>query len=146
MHFPITPNTLDHVIALEAEGRRVSDVSLTKMRPSLYRLGLTLDDGTSREFFHESSSGNDIVRLQAEISAHARAYGPRTLLESVHREVLQRARTENCSAAEFVVLLSDELFHAGEPYLPEYRGYGYVFRVASGHSGMWYSISRVSPQ
>jgi hypothetical protein len=146
LHFPITPNTLDYVLALEAEGHTVSDVSLTKMRPSLYRLRLTLDDGTSREFFHEASSGDDIVRFQEEISAHAHAYGPRSLLESIHREVLDRARTENCSAKDFVVLLSNDLFQNGERYLAGYRGYGYIFRVAADHSGIWYSISRISAQ
>jgi hypothetical protein len=143
-HFPITPNTIDHVLVLEAEGRRVTDVSLTMMRPSLYRLRLTFDDDTSQEFFHESGSGGDIVRLQEQIAAHARAYGPRTLLESIHREVLQRARAEGCTSVDFVVSLSREFFHAAEPYLPGYRHYGYTFRVATGQSGMWYSITRNS--
>jgi hypothetical protein len=141
-HFPITPNTLDHVLALEGQGHRVTDVSLTKMLPNLYRLRLTLDDETSREFYHESNTGDDIVRLQEEIAAHTRAYGAHILLESIHREVLQRARGKNCPPAEFVVLLSDEFFRAAQPHLPGYRGYGYTFRVAAGRAGMWYSISR----
>src|SRR5437762_2473365 len=144
-HFPITPNTLDHVTTVEASGRRVADVSLTKMLPNLYRLTLKLDDGSSQDFYHESATGDDIVRLQEEIAAHARAYGARTLLASIHREVLQRARRENCSAADFVVLLSDDFFHAAGPYLPGYRGYGYTFRVAPGHCGLWYAISRNPP-
>jgi hypothetical protein len=143
-HFPITPNTIDHVLALEAQGHRVTDVSLTKILLNLYRLRLTVDDGGSHEFFHESATGDDIVRLQEQIAAHASAYGPRTLLESIHREVLQRTRTDNCPPAEFIVLVSDNFFRAAEPYLSDYRGYGYTFRVATGHTGLWYSISRNS--
>jgi hypothetical protein len=120
-------------------------MSLTKVLPSVYRLTLKLDNGSSQDFYHESATGDDIVRLQEEIAAHAQAYGPRALLESIHREVLQRARGENCSAAEFLVFLSNEFFHAAEPFLPGYRGYGYTFRVATGHSGMWYSITRNPP-
>jgi hypothetical protein len=142
--FSITPNTLDHVLALETQGHTVTDVSLTRMLPSVYRLRLTLDDGTSQEFYHESSTGDEIVRVQEEIAAHCRAYGAHTLLESIHREVLRRARGENCRPADFVVLLSDEFFRAAEPHLPGYRSYGYTFRVATGHSGLWYSVSRDS--
>jgi hypothetical protein len=142
--FPITPNTLDHVLALEAGGHKVSDVSLTKMLPTLYRLRLTLHDGSFREFYHESATGDDIERLQAQIAAHITAYGPHTLLESIHREVLQRSRSEGCSPAEFTVLLSNDLFRAATPHLPGYRSYGYTFRVATGESGSWYRVHRVS--
>ena len=142
--FDITPNTLDHVYALEAAGHRIGDVSLTKMLPNIYRLRLALGDATYRDYYHESATGDDIVRLQEEIAAFVSAYGPRTLLESIHREVLQRARSEDCPTSEFTVLLSDELFRAATPHLPGYRGYGYTFRVATGETGSWYRIHRVA--
>jgi|SRR5882672_2050689 len=142
--FEITPNTFDHVYALEAAGHRVHDVSLIKMLPNMYRLRLTLGDSTYRDYYHESATGDDIVRLREEIAAHVAAYGPRTLLESIHREVLQRARSDGCPTSEFTILLSDELFRAATPHLPGYCGYGYTFRVATGEDGSWYRIHRVA--
>ena len=47
--FDITPNSLDHVLALEADGHIVRDVSLTKMLPNIYRLRLTLGDGSFQD-------------------------------------------------------------------------------------------------
>jgi hypothetical protein len=142
--FDITPNTLEHVLALEAGGSQVTDVSLTMMRPTLYRLRLTLRGGDFRDFFHESATGDEVVRLQEAIAAHIRAYGPHTLLESIHREVSQRARSEGCRPADFTVLLSDELFREATPHLPGYCGYGYTFRVATDQPGSWYRIHRIT--
>lgn len=142
--FDITPNTLDHVLALEGEGHIVRDVSLTKMLPNIYRLRLTLGDGSFQDYYHESATRDDIVRLQERIAAHVATYGPRTLLESIHREVFQRSQSEGRRPTDFTVLLSDELFRAATPHLPGYSGYGYTFRVATGERGLWYRIHRVT--
>ena len=146
-HFPITPMTLDHIKNIEASGHHITDVALSKMLPAVYRITLKIDDGSSRDFYHESAEGGeDITRFRDEVCSHTRAYGARALLQSIHCEVLQRAKSQKKPRGEFVVSLSRDCFSAMEPFLPGYRGYDYTFRVATEKDGMWYSISVVSEQ
>ncbi|MGI8437981.1 MAG: hypothetical protein ACR2NX_13945 [Chthoniobacterales bacterium] len=95
--------TLDHVKVIEAAGHRVEDVTLVKMLPTVYRITLKLDNGSSRDFFHESVVADDIKRFREEICSHSLAYGARALLQSIHMEVLEQAKLQQKAPGDFIV-------------------------------------------